>query len=528
MGRAIVARLSGALRGWRGELAFVFALTVVTAVPRLVLLDSIPSGLHGDEGWTGLDAQRVLNEGWIGPYVKSALGQPTGPLYFAAPFVDVFGDSIFAVRFPMALLAIATVPLAYLTFRLMFDRTLASFAALLLALSLWHLHYSRIGFMVISWPLVELLALSFLFLALRSGQPIAWALAGLALGAGVYTYNAYPVFPMAVGLFLVALALGKWGDDLIAHTGGVAFMAAFALLAALPLLLYVVDSGDDYFAHHRVVSLFETPDWESGAFADRAGLLADSARDFAVAVFWNGAPDATDGAGRVAMVDRLSLVLIAAGVVMFLRRWREPGRLFALIALVVIPLGAVVTGSVRGTYRQSFGLVPFLALLAAEPLAEVWRRAGDWRPSRRAMGRAGALALVAAVGFLSLRFYFGEWEDTRIARFTFAPELTAASLYLRDLDGDPFVYFYSERWAFRYETRRYLAAEREGEDRSREFGTFSLARDASRDVVFVFLPSYLEQADAVRRRYPGGTPVESRDEGGRVQFRAYELPREGD
>ncbi len=29
-------------------------------MPRLVLLTEIPPGLHGDEGWTGIDARRVL------------------------------------------------------------------------------------------------------------------------------------------------------------------------------------------------------------------------------------------------------------------------------------------------------------------------------------------------------------------------------------------------------------------------------------------------------------------------------------
>lgn len=77
-------------------------LLVLAAIPRILFLANIPSGLHGDEAWTGLDARRILSTGIIEPYVGSALGQPTGPLYFTALIFKLFGDSIFWLRFSMA------------------------------------------------------------------------------------------------------------------------------------------------------------------------------------------------------------------------------------------------------------------------------------------------------------------------------------------------------------------------------------------------------------------------------------------
>ena len=69
---------------YRWEILLVVLCTGVAAFLRVYRLAELPPGLHGDEALTGLDALRILDEGWIGPYVGSALGQPTGPLYFTA------------------------------------------------------------------------------------------------------------------------------------------------------------------------------------------------------------------------------------------------------------------------------------------------------------------------------------------------------------------------------------------------------------------------------------------------------------
>ena len=138
------------------EVALALAITVLAAVLRLWRLGTIPLGLHGDEAWTGLDAERVLDEGWIGPYLVSALGQPIGPVYWAAAVFAVLPDTTLVLRASMAFFGIATIPLSYVTFRLMFDRTVAVFAALLLAFMMWHLHLSRTAFMVQTAPFMEL------------------------------------------------------------------------------------------------------------------------------------------------------------------------------------------------------------------------------------------------------------------------------------------------------------------------------------------------------------------------------------
>lgn len=521
-----VQRLLAFLRANRIELAIVASTTVAGAVLRIVLLPEIPPGLHGDEGVVGMDARRVVNEGWIGPYLPGALGYPGGPVYFAAPVVWILGDSIFSIRLAMGLLGIISIPAAYLAFRVMFDRTIAVFGALLLALSLWHLHFSRLGFPVISWPLMELVTLFFFFLALKTGRWLHFALAGLALGAGVYTYNGFPVFALPLGLAALWAALLRFrGRALLRYGGQIVLMVLVAAFAAIPMIQYAIEPGNGYLGRNRGVTVFDTEDWKARDFGEKVDFVFDRTRDFYLSAFWRGNPDGADGAGDEAMVDRLSLPLMALGALILLWRWRQPAAVLALLIVVLIPFGSILT--INGLFRRSLGAVPFYALLAAAPLGLLWDQARALTLPWRNVTYAALGLVVAVIGYLNLSFYFGEFQDTPIAQFTFGPELTDASLLLNELPENTYVYFYSVRWSIGYETRQYIAPDVAGEDRSREFGQFSLAPDRAGPVLYLFLPGYLEQADVVQQRYPGGTLIESLNEERIVGFRAYYLPDAG-
>ena len=512
------------LTEYRVDLAILVALAAIAGSVRLPMLTEIPAGLHGDEAWTGIDAIRVLEEGWIGPYVTSALGQASGPIYIAAPFVRLFGETVFSIRLAGAVTGIATVLVAYLAFRVMFDRTVGVFAALLLAVGVWHLHYSRLAFPVIAWPLLEVLTLLFLFLAIKSGRWLHYALAGLFAGAGVYTYNAYPVFALPVALFVSWIALGltlareRRSELLRRYSARVALMAVVALLVALPMIRYATDPSNEYFNHQQTISLFEQSEWTEAGTWDRAELLKDKAWDFYQAAFWSGETDEADGAGQQAMVDRVSLVLLIGGAFLLAVRWRRPASIAVLLLVLLVPLGTFVT--IQGTYRQTLGVVPFLALLAALPLALWWQQSARLVPRLRYTSYAAIVGVVGLISFLNLSFYFGEFPDSEVARVTFSPELTEAAEFISDLPEGHVVYFYSDRWSIDYEVFRYLAADRNGEDRSMAFGEFSLEPDPEQNVAYVFMEPYKGRRDEVASRYPGGTEV---DGGG--SYVAYLLPR---
>jgi 4-amino-4-deoxy-L-arabinose transferase-like glycosyltransferase len=502
----------------------IIAITALAAFLRLWQLGDLPPGLHGDEGWTGIDAHRIMDEGWIGPYVPSALGQPSGPLYWTAIVLSIVGDGVFQVRFAMALLGIITIPVTYLAARVMFDsRRVALVSALMLAVMSWHLVYSRIAFMAVSWPLFEMLTVLFLFLALKLRNQLWFASAGLALGLGVYTYNVYPLFLGAVLVFTALQIIQVRPSRRNTMAIGFAIMAVCTLIAALPLLRYAMDDKNDYWAHHRIYGLQGQLEWKAADRMGRIEILLDKTRDYVKLVTWGEHPDSVDATGRKPMLDWVGLLLVLGGIYWCLKHILEPQSQLILIMLLVLPLGSIL--SIEAGVRRTLGLAPFLAMLMALSVDRLWTLAhetsGRWR---RPLWIAGPVAVVLFAVF-NVGAYFQDYghKDT-FARWVWAQQIAEASEYAHDAPGRPYVYFFSGRWSYNYETRRYLAMDVPGEDRSTQFGRFDLNFDRSRDSLVLLLPPYFEVLDQLKTLYPGIEPVAVSDQG-ETLFIAMRIPK---
>lgn len=517
----------------RLDLAIVAALTVLAATLRLWHLGTVPLGLHGDEAWTGLDAQRVLREGWIGPYVTSALGQPTGPLYFTALLFKVLPETTFTVRLSMAIFGILTIPLAYLAFRAMFGRTAGVFAAVILCLMTWHLQLTRTGFMVGAWPFIEMTVLWSLCAGLRRRSVPLLALAGALTGAGVYTYNAYLLFVPVVGVAIIwALFRRMPARDRVLLSVGSAALVAAAILVALPMIAYVDAHGATYRAHRQDVSVTNTAKWKDAGLGGKVTILRHRFDEWGQALVEGDRPDFGDGlaADGHPVVNPIIALLALGGISMALWRWRRTEYATVLAATAILPFGALLTFG-DGLFRRSFGLAPFVAVLAALPLAWLWER-GSARGGARGMVACGLLGvLVAYPGAVNVRDYFGSNQDTPAMRITYPYQDDAASHYVAGLPAGTVVYWYSDRWSFTYETRRFIAPDATGLDRSHEFGgpptdqPLDFGADRTQDVAFVFLGSYLDNATKVQELYPGGTLSEGH-RGSEATFRGYYLPAE--
>jgi len=143
----------------------LFAIIFLASIFRLVNLSSLPISLFGDEVDVGYHAWSLFTTGrdYMGqllPTYIHSLSEWRAPLlmYLTAPFVGFLGPSTFSVRLPVALLGIASVYLLFLLVKTLFNNKLiALISALILALTPWHIHYSRASFEVV--PLIFLLLL---------------------------------------------------------------------------------------------------------------------------------------------------------------------------------------------------------------------------------------------------------------------------------------------------------------------------------------------------------------------------------
>ena len=503
----------------------MIALTIVAGFVRTYRLATLPGGLHGDEALTALDALRILEEGWIGPYTGSALGQPAGPLYLTALVFELLGANSFTLHLSMALLGVATIPAAYFLFRIGFGRWVALFGTIALTLSYWHVFFSRTGFMVVSMPLMTTLAAAAVLLALRSSTRWSWFIAGILVGLGIYSYNGYLAFLVIVAVFLAAvLVLGR--DNLRTYAVGMAFLAIGFVVSALPMLRVMYFEPDFYFQHHRTVSVLREPNFqEARSVGEKVTYFAGRAWDAAMLPLRYPKADGVDGFGERGAVDPVTGLLAYIGLAIAVAKWRSPPHLFLAIAFV-LGLSVLVVGlEDLGEMRRTLIIVPFVFGLAGVAVAEIGRAivraaGAEWR---RIAYVGGAAILVILVAWNTWT-YFGEIVHEERLQWVYAVDLVEALDAAHEFEDPGRVYFYAARWRYDYEIRRFLYPDTPGVDRSKEFGVFSLEKIDDGPVTYVLLSPYAVEIDALRHMHPGGEAVEEYKPDGSRRFSVYHLP----
>src|SRR3989338_5575152 len=186
----------------------IILILFLAAVLRFVQLGKNPPGLYWDEGSLGYNAYSILTtgrdeHGEFLPLTRfKAFGdyKPPGYIYATVPSIALFGLNEFAVRFPSALAGVAMVWLTYLLVKELFPVHLggvqghprgvqaATLAALLLAISPWHVQLSRVAFEAMLAAALNLAGIYFFVKTIRKS---GWYLipAAIFFVLTLYTFN---------------------------------------------------------------------------------------------------------------------------------------------------------------------------------------------------------------------------------------------------------------------------------------------------------------------------------------------------
>jgi len=205
----------------------IIAILILAALLRLYSLDKFPAGLNADEAAIGYNAWSLLQTGkdehsvaW--PLVFRSFDDYKPPVYFylVLPFVKFLGLTVTAVRLPSAILGIASVFLVYLLIKKLFPLVIARserdvaishhlglLSALLLAISPWHLQFSRGGWEVNAATFLILLGIWGFLKGLQ--YPRYLFLFVISLAASFYTYHSARIISPLLALSLVII---YWKD----------------------------------------------------------------------------------------------------------------------------------------------------------------------------------------------------------------------------------------------------------------------------------------------------------------------------
>jgi hypothetical protein len=257
----------------RYSLFALVAVLLVAASLRLIAVGQVPPGLYHDEAYNGLDAVEVLR-GHLSIYFPANNGREPLFIYLVTVAVGVLGKSPFALRLPASFVGLLTVAATAAAGRALFSRRVGVLAAAVLAVTLWHVHLSRVSFRAVLLPLF--IALTIWQAALGASKirtphsalrtPAGWhhwLAAGVFYGLSFYTYSAARFTPVALIAFaLYALIIrtsirnpqSATRNPQLRRGAGLAILAALAVLA--PLAAYAVGHPDMVLGRPGQVSVF--------------------------------------------------------------------------------------------------------------------------------------------------------------------------------------------------------------------------------------------------------------------------------
>lgn len=192
----------------------VSLITLIGGFLRFYKITQNPPSLTGDEISLGYAAYSVLKtahdeHGKFLPLTFESIGDYKNPVpaYLMVPTIKIFGLDEFAVKFPDAFFGTLSIPLFFIFLVDIFKKKkIALVGSLFLAISIWHIFYSRISYGTLTAGFFVFLGVWF-FIKMLRGR-IVWAfLSALFLSLTMYTAPAPRLFvPIFVlGALIVSL-----------------------------------------------------------------------------------------------------------------------------------------------------------------------------------------------------------------------------------------------------------------------------------------------------------------------------------
>lgn len=246
---------------------FLVIIILVGALLRLHFLTILPP-LNADEAAIGYNAYSLLQTGkdehgnsWPIHFQSFGDYKPGGYFYIVLPFVKYLGLTELAVRLPGALFGIGSVLMIYLlVFELFKNRNLALFSGLFLAISPWHIHFSRGGWEVNAATFFIVLGVYFFIKSVYQERYLY--LSFIFFVFSLYTYHAArivtPLIVLGLLFFYRKTHLKIWRPSKLLISSGL-----FSLLLCIPLFLDLL--GPAGLSRATGVGLFadEGPYWRT-------------------------------------------------------------------------------------------------------------------------------------------------------------------------------------------------------------------------------------------------------------------------
>lgn len=492
---------------------------------RIYDLANHPFILNGTEASIGLEALQILNSVQNNPFGTGWLTNPSLPFFVLALPIRLLGPSTVSLRLLSSVIGAITVPVLFVTGQRLYGRAVGLAAAILLAGSHFHIHFSRSG-LTNAWDaLLTLLALGLIAIAWQQEPQQnrqTWLLAGGATGLCAYLYTSshlLPIMLVSLGLILLifdsATVKKQWWNVLA--------MAALALAIAAPQLLHYQASPGIFLERANTLGILNN---QSGWLSEEAARSGVSQLQVLSAQFWQAALafNATIDTGTsygpfVPFLNFLFGLLAILGLILALFRLRQIrySMLVVWITVTVVFAGALLE-SPPNSHRFIIAM-PAVSLLAAVALAELVNvfsgQAVDKSETSLSTnpGRTGTayflilLLIASASALYDVGFYFGTYRNEHSFGDRNTEIADGAARYLNSLQGDWVAHFFGPPGMYvDFPTIPFLA-----NDFEKGVNLFDVPEAGAplsgyemRDQSFLILPERYNEIEQLRATYPSG------------------------
>ena len=248
----------------------ILLILIVAVFFRFYKLDSVPPGLYPDEAMNGNNAIQALEAappaGGFKVFYPENNGREGLFINLQALSLAVFGQHVWALRIVSAIAGVLTVLGLYFLTKQLFNWQIAAISSFLLAISFWHVNFSRIGFRAVMVPLFLVWGFYFFWRGLSSSRLYNFIISGIFWGLGFYTFIPFRIMPLVLILALAAYwqAIKKdfshekyeYARNQIIR--GFAAFLVITILVALPIGYYFYTHPQDFWSRAGQLSIFSS------------------------------------------------------------------------------------------------------------------------------------------------------------------------------------------------------------------------------------------------------------------------------
>lgn len=412
-------------------------IILVAAVLRFWQLGNVPPSPDWDEVAFGYNAYSVIQTGHdeYGKFLPVVLRsfddyKPALYMYLVIPAELLFGVTTFAVRLPSAVFGILTVISVFFLIRELFKRVdVALLTSFLLAISPWHIQFSRLGFETNIGLSLNILTALFFIKGLK--KPWLLSLSATCAALAIYAYQSEKVFTPLLMLTLILIYKKELFTVMKKY---IIAAVVIGIIVVLPMVLYIA-TNKEALLRVQGTSIFSSPTeylkdnaqriLEEKASHDYLGLMLDNRRFVFAREIIGGYLSHYDinwllrgdiqrhHAPQMGLVYVLEIPFILIGIYLLLfGKFDKKTKLLIFAWFLLAPVPASITTGVPHAVR-TMNFLPTWQIFSALGLLWFFGKISEYKFKNVLYAAFGLVALLNFVYFLDAYFVQLNYYDAR-------------------------------------------------------------------------------------------------------------------